>query len=153
MPLQHSISKERPVSPFSNGTESMIWEAHNCSVCKKAWFPKGGNWPSEKTLKQYVSAGKYCRLQYYLDLANIDGLIPADIAREIGVESLTYQDNCKAHGFCTLLPQCLKFSDDDNDRFHYPNRPRPDAPNQLTMPFIIDEIGFVETKKEQLESV
>lgn len=134
--------ENRPVSPFSNGTEAMIWTSHNCDICKRAWFPKNGNWPSEKTMKQYVRSGKYCKLQYDIDLGYALGHIPAETARQIGVNYLHYQDNCKEHGFCQLLSQCLKFSDDDNDRFRHPKRPRPDAPNQLTMPFVIEELGL-----------
>ncbi len=153
--MQQTETDNRPVSPFSNGTEAMIWTSHNCDICKRAWHPKNGEFPSEKTLKHYVSIGKYCRLQYFMDLAHIDGLLPLGIAKEIGVSRLAYYDKPREHGFCDLLSQCLKFSDDDNDEFHYPKRPRPDAPNQLTMPFIIDEIGFVEKeiKQSELQSV
>ena len=124
-------NKQEQFIPFSNGTEYMIWDDNNCSRCTKAWRAKDGKWPSEKTLKQYVSMGKYCKLQYHLDLAVLEGTIPMDIAKQIGL-----------HGEYSLKSQCMFFSDNEDDGFKYPKRPRPDntPDNQLVMPFNNEEI-------------
>lgn len=126
------------VCPFSNGTERMRWDDNNCSICAKAWYAPNGEWPSEKTMKEYVRMGKYCKLQYYIDLAAYDGLIPEEIANEIGMKD------------GRLNWRCSKFSDDDNDKFRYPKRLPPDDGNQLVMPFVIDEIQFQERKEFEL---
>jgi hypothetical protein len=41
------------------------------------------------------------------------------------------------------------FSDNEDDRFHYPSKPRPvpENPNQLVMPFILEEMKYVEKKE------
>jgi len=117
------------IIPFSNGTEAMNWMESNCNRCTKAYFPKEGNWPSEKTLKQYVRIGKYCKLQYHLDMGYLLGHIPSDIAQQIGMDEVG------------RMKHCMFFSDDDNDRFRYPpHNPDDDIPgNQLVMPFIFQE--------------
>lgn len=127
---------EEPFRPFSNGTEAMIWESENCECCSKAWYPKDANWPKESTIRQYVRIGKYCKLQYWLHIGWIEGAIPKEIAKQIG---LTEKGRLKS--------QCMFWSDKDDDGFKYPKKPKPDptADNQLTMPFILDEIGVPKT--------
>lgn len=135
-------SKMEMIRPFSNGTEAMCWLDQNCDRCVKAYHPKDGNWPSEKTLKNYVSIGKYCKLQYDIDICHITSEIPLDTAKQIGLDE---------DGF-GLKQQCMFFSDNEDDGFKYPSQPRPDnSPNnQLVMPFMIEDVPF---KIKQLQQV
>lgn len=130
--------ESKMIVPFSNGTEAMMWLDHNCDRCVKAFHPdmKKG-WPSEKTLKEYVRIGKYCKLQYDLDIAHITSEIPIETAIQIGMEE------------CGLKEQCMFYSDNENDGFNYPKQPKPDNTpnNQLVMPFILDEITIGFRKK------
>lgn len=123
------------ITPFSNGTEFMMWLENNCSNCTKSWFPKDGEWPKESTLKSYVSCGKYCKMQYHIDLSVIDGSMPLHIAQLIGYNG-------------TFPSQCMMYSDNKDDGFKYPKRPKgDDSPdNQFVMPFLVDEIvGEIKT--------
>ena len=56
--------------PFSNGSEYMIWEEHNCQRCKMS--VKGIDEPSE------------CELEEALLEATITGTIPIPIIERIG---------------------------------------------------------------------
>lgn len=133
---------ENPFTPFSNGTEAMMWYGENCDRCVKAFhIGANGEWPQESTLKQYVRLGKYCKLQYWIDVGFIEGTIPDDIAAQIGKDT--------DYG---LKQTCMFFSDNDNDGYKPPKRPKPEPPNQMVMPFILDEFG-INVKKEFLELV
>lgn len=124
------MSKEM-YSPFSNGTGAMMWYEDNCDKCVKAYWPKEpGNWPSQETMKQYCSTGKECRFKFHMDISFVTGEIPLIIAKEIG--------HTDEKGFPA---QCLHFSDKNDDGFKPPKRPKPDntGPNQMVMPFIIEE--------------
>lgn len=129
------------MQPFSNGTEAMMWYDRNCDRCVKAYWPKDGNWPKDSTIKQYISCGKECKFKYHLDYGHITGEIPLNIAEQIG-----YTDQ---KGF---PPHCLHFSDKDDDRYKAPKRPRPDdtPPNQMVMPFYLQEIGIKEHKPKEM---
>jgi hypothetical protein len=83
----------------------------NCDRCVKAFHVKNGNWPSERTLKEYVRIGKYCKLQYHLDIAHITSEIPVEIADQIGYNE-----------WGGLKSQCMFFSDNEDDGFKYPPR-------------------------------
>jgi hypothetical protein len=135
---------EDPFRPFSNGTEAMMWLDGNCDRCVKAFHPNQdkGFPKKESTMQKYVTCGKYCKLQYWIDIGFIEGTIPMEIAKQIGLDE-------NGH----LKEQCMFFSDNDNDGFKYPKRTPPDNTpnNQLVMPFILDEIGVNEVK--QLEMV
>lgn len=130
---------EEPFTPFSNGTEAMIWESENCERCSKAWFPKDGNWPKESTIREYVRIGKYCKFQYWMHIGWIEGSIPKSIAEQMvsNIDALHFQD-------------CIHFSDNEDDGYKPPKPPRPDRtpPNQLVMPFYLQEIGVKEISKE-----
>jgi len=118
--------KEEMISPFSNGSEFMLFYDEYCCRCVKAWFPKkDGDWPSEKTLRKYVSMGKYCKLQYEIDLATITSEIKKETADEFGLFSVS-----------KIYAQCQKFSNNDDDRFKPPKQPKPDKtdPGQIVMP-------------------
>ena len=129
--------KKQMVIPFSSGTEGMNWYANNCSECKRAYLPKDGNYPSDKTMRNYVSCGKECKMKFAIDYGFITGEVDSEIIDLIGRNE---------HGW--IAQSCRFFSDDDNDRYKAPKRPRPDAPNQMVMPFILDEIGLPDRKKE-----
>jgi len=67
----------------SNGTEGMMWYSHNCDRCAKAYHPKDGEYPSDKTMKRYCSIGKECKLKYALDWAHVTGTISERNSRSI----------------------------------------------------------------------
>jgi len=127
----------KTIVPFSSGTEARCWYSENCERCTKAFFPKqDGDWPSDKTMRQYCSTGKECKLKYAIDLGFITGEIPLNIALQIG-----YKEETK-----DFPDSCMMFSDNEDDRWQPPKRPRPDKTpdNQMVMPFLFDSI----TKKE-----
>lgn len=126
-------------TPFSNGTGAMIWYDNNCTRCKKAYFPKDGEYPSDKTMKEYCRIGKECKLKFAIDFAFITGEIPMDIAKQIGLGELG-----------GLKETCMFFSDNDDDGFVPPKRPKPENPDQLVMPFIMDEIANNSVPKREL---
>lgn len=133
------------ITPFSNGTESMMWYDENCSSCKKAFFPKvDDDYPSEKTMKQYCSIGKECKLKYAIDMSFITAELPINIAEQIGLDE---------HGL--LKWNCLMFSDKDDDGFKYPKRPTPDntPQNQLVMPILLNEISENDTQKQIIKKL
>lgn len=129
--MKHYKGKiENPFHAFSNGTEAMQWYGENCDNCVKAFHVGKDGWPKEATLKKYVACGKYCRLQYWIDIGFIEGSIPDEIAVLIG----------KGEKF-GLKQTCMFFSDNDNDGYKPPKRPKPEPPNQMVMPFILEEMG------------
>lgn len=120
----HSLPEAERITPFSNGTEAMIWTDENCDRCVRAWFAKDGKWPDEKTLRSYMNNGKYCPIQYYLDVGVLIGYIPEDVAIVAGWRG-------------SIAPQtCRFFSDDDNDKYKPPRKPKPTPQNQLTLDFV-----------------
>lgn len=130
-------------TPFSNGTEAMIWYAHNCDRCVKAYRPKDpNNWPKDETMRQYISCGKECKFKYHLDWGHITGEIPMRIAEEMG-----YTEEK-----CVFPSNCMYFSDSDDDRYKAPKRPKPDntPPNQMVMPFMFQELGIQEHKPKEM---
>ena len=117
------LPKEERVTPFSNGTEAMVWYDNNCQQCKRSWFPKElGQWPKEETLREYMNIGKYCPIQYFIDCGFGFGYIPKDAAIVAGYT--------EAKGFPN---DCMMFTDDDNDKFHYPKKPKPSPIGQLDL--------------------
>lgn len=118
------------LSPFSNGTEAMTWCGNNCDRCTKAYHPKDDNWPSDKTIRQYISIGKECKFKYHIDLGFITGEIPLDIAKQMG-----YTEDK------VWFPDCIHFSDNEDDGYKPKKRPAPDntPDNQMVMPFCIEE--------------
>lgn len=42
------------------------------------------------------------------------------------------------------------FSDNDDDRYKWPKKPKPEDPNQMVMPFLINEIDGVKVNQEVL---
>lgn len=120
------------ITPFSNGSEAMDWVGNNCDRCIRAYKPtKEGEWPSDKTMRQYCSTGKECKLKYHIDIGFITGEIPLQIGEQIG-----FRDE---HKNC-LKQTCLLYSDNEDDGFKPKPRPKPDWPlNQMVMPFIIEE--------------
>lgn len=120
------------ISPFSNGSEAMDWVDNNCNRCVKAYRPKvEGDFPSFKTMQQYCSIGKECKLKFHIDMGFITGEIPVHIGEQIG-----FSDEHKN----SLKQTCLLYSDNDDDGYKPKPRPKPDGPlNQMVMPFIIEQ--------------
>lgn len=63
---------EEMVTPFSNGTESMIFRSENCDMCKL--------YESESRSENQAT----CKLAYNLDVGELLGEIPLWVAKEIG---------------------------------------------------------------------
>ena len=142
------MEKESDVmfTPFSNGTEAMMWVSNNCDRCTKAFIPKNGEYPSDETMKQYISIGKECKLKYHIDYGFITGKIPLIIAKQIGLDEV--------YG---LKESCMFYSDNEDDGFKYPKKPKPDTTpdNQMVMPFELDNIldGHEINRVKQLKPI
>ena len=118
-------------TPFSNGTSAMIWYSNNCETCKRAYFPKDGEYPSDRTMRQYCSIGKECKLKYAIDFSFITGEIYLDVAKQIGINE-----------FGSLKESCMMWSDNEDDGFKYPKKPTPNKTpdNQIMLFTVFDEI-------------
>lgn len=117
------LPEDERVYPFSNGTESMVWYENNCQSCKRAWFPKvPGEYPKEETLRAYMNCGKYCPIQYYMDCGFLFGYIPKDVAIVAGWT--------EKKGFPF---DCSMFTDDDNEKYKHPKKPKPLPDGQLDL--------------------
>jgi len=138
------MAKEPMVTPFSNGTEAMVWYSENCATCKRSWHPGERGFPHEVVLKRYVREGKYCKLQYDLDLGFITGEIPESTAKQIGEDE------------GGLKETCLLWSErDDNEGCQRkPRKPRDSSgPNQFVLPFVEEEINQLTPKpKRELQT-
>lgn len=67
----------KTITPFSNGTEFMIWHNNNCSQCKK--------YENKSTIRSRAG----CKYAFDIELACVsDGEIPLKSAQMIG-----YKDN------------------------------------------------------------
>lgn len=78
------ISSEK-VTPFTNGTDFLVWQERNCYKCHK--------YESKST--RASRAG--CFHAYYLDLGSASGGdIPLSIAKEIGIQADTETENSVA---------------------------------------------------------
>ena len=129
-------------SPFSSGSEAADWVYNNCDKCVRSYKPiKDGEWPSFKTMQQYCSIGKECKMKLAIDIGFITGEIPVDIAEQIG-----FRNEHKN----SLKQTCLFYSDNDDDGYKPKPRPKPDntPDNQMVMPFIIEQ-----TLKSEHETV
>ena len=128
--MAKSKSKEPMIVPFSNGTEAMDWYDRNCENCKHAYLPKDGEYPRDKTMRQYVRDGRECPMKYALDWAFVSSELPLEMARRMG-----YTSGPMPH-------TCLKWSDRGNGgNPPGPKRPAPIAPNQMSMNFEFSEIA------------
>lgn len=90
---ENPFKKDTPVTPFSNGTDAMVWQENNC--CKCIHYELSSE--AEETAK--------CKLAYHLDLGFVVGEIPLYIAKEIGCE---YDP---LYGRVTLRNECMNFND------------------------------------------
>jgi|JI9StandDraft_1071089.scaffolds.fasta_scaffold110129_2 hypothetical protein len=131
----HELEKDKKEVPFSSGTGAMMWYSNNCERCTRAWFAKDGNWPKESTMRDYVSSGKYCILQYFIDLGFAFSEVPTTVIDVIGRNE---------HGH--IKDSCMLFTDDENDGYKAPKRPKPTPDNQMVLPFILED--YKVTKKE-----
>jgi hypothetical protein len=69
---------EDKITPFSNGTEFMVWRDENCDRCKKANL-------------EAVERDKTCPMEYDTSFASVtDGLIPKESAERIGYKTEPY---------------------------------------------------------------
>ena len=97
--MTKGLVPDRPVRPFSNGSEYEYWAAHNCNRC---------------VLNGYLHGGKECEMETALSMGTITGTIPADLAEEFGATI------DKQPGFCTMPRQCkhflLRASSSDTER-------------------------------------
>ena len=122
--------KKEMIVPFSNGTEAMDWYDSNCEMCKKAFLPEDGEYPKDTTMKAYVRCGRECPIKYEIDWAFVSSEISLDMAEKAG-----YKDG-------RFPATCLLWSergDDGNNPL--PRRPKPVAPNQMVLPFALEEIS------------
>ena len=132
------------ITPFSTGTGHAEWQDVNCECCAKCYQPpirRGEQqWPSDKTMRQYVKDGRECPMKYALDLAWMDGTMPLDMALEVGYNP---------DGEYPQWPnRCLKWVNRGNGgNPRGPRRPKPVPDNQMVLPFILEEIG---EKKNEL---
>ena len=127
--------KSELIQPFSNGTEHAYWQDVNCESCKKCYQPpikKGEQqWPSDKTMRQYVRDGRECEMKYVLDISWIEGKMPLDVAERIGYSRDFGLDR-----------KCKEWQDRGNGgNPRRPKAPKPVPDNQMVMPFILEEIG------------
>ena len=119
------------ITPFSNGSEACDWYATNCEQCVKSWHPDWNKPPvKQKTIKSYIKSGKYCKLQYEIDMGFITGEIPAETYKQIWPKGRWYEH---PEGPAST-DSCFHWSGDDNDRWKPPKRPSPGPPaNQLPL--------------------
>ena len=130
--------EKKEFRPFLHGTEAQQWQRFNCEKCVRAWFPDPDKpTPSDKAIREYVRIGKYCRLQYYIDMGYVSGVIPEDVADQIG-----------RAGNGGLNKSCNHFSDDKRDRFKYPSA----VPPQIEKMKAID-LGRFDRKFEVIKSL
>lgn len=121
------------ISPFSNGTEAMMWMDSNCDRCVKAHKVK---WPEPPpdfaASKKLVNLGMECKMKLAIDLTFVDVDIPEDIAQLVGwTEEKGWPSDC------------MMYSDDDNDGWKPTPRTPKDAPDcQMCLPFAINEIAL-----------
>lgn len=66
---------EKQVKPFSNASEAICWQAHNCLKCELY----------ENESKTEQEAG--CIPAFYIDLGFITGEMPEKYAEQIGIMS------------------------------------------------------------------
>ena len=111
------MNNQTQYTPFSNGTEAMVWYDRNCERCVRAYFPKKGEYPQDKTMKEYIRIKKECHLKYSIDIGFVSGTIPDKDAIAIGKDG---------EG---LKVKCNKFSSNKNDGYKPPQKKVPE--NQL----------------------
>jgi hypothetical protein len=127
------------ITPFSNGTEGMMWYDSNCDRCVKAYCPKEGkDLPDFEATQKLVNLGRECKLKFALDLSHITGEITEDIAKQIG-----YKDG--------MPQQCLFFSDNEDDGWKpAPKKPIIPDPRQLNA-FPLDTSNIPIEKKVEIK--
>ena len=143
-------TKEKPamITPFSNGTEAMMWMEHNCECCAKAYHPpldKDGwpLWPSDNSMRQYCRDGRECPMNYALEMGQLSGTIPLKKAEAVGYDPET--------GFPW---KCKEWKDrGDGGNPSGPKQPRPVPVNQLSMGFEFSEIAQNHVPTEKREKV
>ena len=87
------FDEDLDVSPFSNGTDAMVWHGNNCDHCL--------NYEAESTEVEQAK----CEMAFYIDIGFLSSEIPLRIAKLIG---------CKydpLYHSATLFKKCLSFKD------------------------------------------
>jgi len=73
----------KTITPFSNGTEYMIWQDRNCMSCKQYEHES-----SERSKAK-------CKFAYDIDFATVtDGKIPLNTAKWIGYNDMGLNPKC-----------------------------------------------------------
>lgn len=95
--MMATVKKKEPVViPFSNGTEAMMWMDNNCDCCARAYHPRSdGEWPSDKTMRQYCRDGRECPMKYAIDIAHITGEMLLEVAEKVGYADDRMPVKCK----------------------------------------------------------
>lgn len=126
--------KVEMMTPFSNGTEAMCWMERNCDCCALAYHPtKDGEWPTDKTMRQYCRDGRECPMKYAIDFAHITGEMPLDMAQRTGYDSLVDP---------RMPYKCKAWKDrGDGGNPRGPKQPKPIPKNQLVMSFEFSDIA------------
>lgn len=84
-------SDSKKITPFSNGSESMIWTFSNCEKCKKCFNFDEDGFPTLADIRN----GRECVLKYALDYGVFAGEIPLSIAEMIGYKENIFPERCK----------------------------------------------------------
>ena len=130
------MQESKGSSPFSSGTESMMWLSNNCEDCVRSWETRNRKQAPDFDLTVgLVKEGKECIGKFALDFGMGIGVIPDDIARAIGGKPQRYKNGY----YSSCLPSnCKHQSNDDLDNPDL-NPIEPIAPNQIKMPFDLFE--------------
>ena len=130
-----NLPKEDQVRPFSSGTGAMIWMCNNCERCVKYCDDLN---IEESTRRSYLRSGKMCKIQYYLGWGHVYGYIPKSIAPLAGwTEEKGWPE------------QCMLYSDNDDDRWRPPKKPKPD-PTPDNQVLLFSEFDSLFEEKREL---
>ena len=82
---ENPFNKFTEVTPFSNGSEAMIWRENNCDKCLNY----------EDKSKEEIDAK--CKLAFNIDIGFVKGHIPLWVAKEIGCDYNPLYQTCNLH--------------------------------------------------------
>lgn len=130
------MQESKGSSPFSSGTESMVWLSNNCEDCVRSWETRNKEQaPGFDSTIDLIKKGEECVGKFALDFSLGTGVIPDDIAREIGGNPQRYKNGY----YSSCLPSnCKHRSSNDRDNPDL-NPIDPIDPNQIKMPFDLFE--------------
>jgi len=134
--INSALPKNKQAIPFSNGTQAMEWTGRNCERCVKAITTRIPDYVYEENPEDVILCGRDCIGNYSIGFSFIIGHIPLSIAEWIKAE-ISHQKN----GIFAYLPnECPYFSDDERDNPDNQIDPDPYDPNQLIIPFGIEDL-------------